>query len=276
MPRGVQNATDFIAALRQAQDKAALPVGRRVVVIGGGNTAIDAATQSRLLGAEDVTIVYRRGPAEMSATPKEQEWAQVHGVRIRHFAAPLRLLSEAGAITGVEFARTRLEQGAAHRRTVHAAADMVLTAVGQRLAVNDPSGVPELRDGRIAVNAERQTSIAGVFAGGDCIAGPDLTVQAVQDGKIAAAAIHRRLPGRRGMADLATHFAGIRAPNPFWLASAPPTDKQYNVERAFRAGWGGVVWKTLGEDPPIVNTCSRLRRRSPITASGSQGSAISS
>ncbi len=59
------------------------------------------------------------------------------------------------------------------------------------------------------------------------------------------------------MADLRTTFAGIRSPNPFWLASAPPTDKEYNVARAFKAGWGGVVWKTLGEDPPIVNTCSR-------------------
>ena len=55
------------------------------------------------------------------------------------------------------------------------------------------------------------------------------------------------------MADLRTNFIGIKSPNPFWLASAPPTDKQYNVERAFAAGWGGVVWKTLGEDPPIVN-----------------------
>ena len=55
------------------------------------------------------------------------------------------------------------------------------------------------------------------------------------------------------MANLTNVFCGIQSPNPFWLASAPPTDKQYNVERAFRAGWGGVVWKTLGEDPPIVN-----------------------
>ncbi len=59
------------------------------------------------------------------------------------------------------------------------------------------------------------------------------------------------------MADLTSNFAGIRSPNPFWLASAPPTDKAYNVERAFRAGWGGVVWKTLGEDPPVVNVSSR-------------------
>ena len=55
------------------------------------------------------------------------------------------------------------------------------------------------------------------------------------------------------MADLTTNFLGIKSPNPFWLASAPPTDKAYNVQRAFEAGWGGAVWKTLGEDPPIVN-----------------------
>jgi len=59
------------------------------------------------------------------------------------------------------------------------------------------------------------------------------------------------------MADLSSTFAGIRTKNPFWLASAPPTDKAYNVERAFAAGWGGVVWKTLGEDPPVVNVSSR-------------------
>jgi dihydropyrimidine dehydrogenase (NAD+) subunit PreA len=59
------------------------------------------------------------------------------------------------------------------------------------------------------------------------------------------------------MASLACSFVGIKSPNPFWLASAPPTDKAYNVNRAFEAGWGGSVWKTLGEDPPIVNVSSR-------------------
>jgi dihydropyrimidine dehydrogenase (NAD+) subunit PreA len=59
------------------------------------------------------------------------------------------------------------------------------------------------------------------------------------------------------MADLRANIAGIKSPNPFWLASAPPTDKAYNVIRAFKAGWGGVVWKTLGEDPPVVNVSSR-------------------
>ncbi|MGY6707346.1 MAG: NAD-dependent dihydropyrimidine dehydrogenase subunit PreA [Rhizobiaceae bacterium] len=55
------------------------------------------------------------------------------------------------------------------------------------------------------------------------------------------------------MADISNNFVGIKSPNPFWLASAPPTDKEYNVVRAFKEGWGGVVWKTLGEDPPVVN-----------------------
>ncbi len=59
------------------------------------------------------------------------------------------------------------------------------------------------------------------------------------------------------MADLRCEIGGVKSPNPFWLASAPPTDKEYNVVRAFQAGWGGAVWKTLGEDPPIVNTTSR-------------------
>src|SRR6202789_1944676 len=59
------------------------------------------------------------------------------------------------------------------------------------------------------------------------------------------------------MVDLSTTFLGIKSPNPFWLASAPPTDKKTNVERAFQAGWGGVVWKTLGVEPPVVNVTSR-------------------
>ena len=61
------------------------------------------------------------------------------------------------------------------------------------------------------------------------------------------------------MADLRTDFAGIKSPNPFWLASGPPTDKEYNVVRAFEAGWGGVVWKTVGD--PIINTASRYGAR---------------
>jgi glutamate synthase (NADPH/NADH) small chain len=199
---GISNAVDFIAELRQAPDKGALLVGRRVVVIGGGNTAIDAATQSCRLGAEDVTIVYRRGPAEMSATWKEQEWAQTNGVRIRHWATPHRLLGESGQVMAVEFARTRADSAGRMLptgETFTLEADMVLKAVGQ-VFVPDPlrqDGALALaiENGRIAVDADRRTSLPRVYAGGDCVSGPDLTVSAVQDGKIAAEAIHRQLMG---------------------------------------------------------------------------------
>jgi glutamate synthase (NADPH/NADH) small chain len=197
---GVRNAVDFIADLRQAADKASLPVGRRVVVIGGGNTAIDAATQARRLGAEDVTIVYRRGPAEMSATHHEQDWAQTNGVRIRHWAAPQRLLARNEHVTGVEFMRTRLDPAGrvvAAGGSFQLPADMVLKAVGQAFVADplDRDGGHGLavEAGRIAVDAERRTSLGGVYAGGDCVRGLDLTVAAVQDGKLAAEAIHRQL-----------------------------------------------------------------------------------
>lgn len=186
---GVHNAVDFIAALRQSVDKSALPVGRRVVVIGGGNTAIDAATQARRLGAEDVTIVYRRGPESMSATRTEQAWAQTNGVRIRHWATPRRFLSGYGGVAAVEFLRTH---PGAKGESFTLEADMVLKAVGQTF---DPLPVPvlEVAGGRIVVDARRQTSIPGIYAGGDCVAGADLTVSAVQDGKLAAEAIHASL-----------------------------------------------------------------------------------
>ena len=135
-----------------------------------------------------------------------------------------------------------------------------------------------MRDGRIVVDADRRTSLPDVYAGGDCVAGADLTVVAVQDGKLAAAAIHRQpVSGGALMADLRTAISpASRSPNPFWLASAPPTDKAYNVARAFKAGWGGVVWKTLGEDPPIVNTASRYGARQLQRRRASPASAISS
>lgn len=198
---GVRSAIDFIAELRQAP-KAEVAVGRRVVVIGGGNTAIDAATQARLLGADDVTIVYRRGPAHMTATDKEQARAQTHNVRITHWAAPVRLMSGADAngarVAGVEFARTTMDAEGRLALTGHRfvlPADMVLTAVGQRFVADTLTGMPAVHQGRIVVDAERRTSLPDVYAGGDCIAGADLTVVAVQDGKLAAAAIHRRLSG---------------------------------------------------------------------------------
>ncbi len=200
---GVIDAVDYIAELRQA-DPSTLPVGRRVVVIGGGNTAIDIATQVKLLGAEDVTLVYRRGPAQMSATWKEQRWTQTNGVRVKFFAQPRRLIAWSrngrSHVKEVEFEYTQLdEQGrlTGTGDTFTLLADQVFKAIGQLFvpsALADGGAEPlEIAGDRIAVNADRQTSLPDVFAGGDCVAGTDLTVSAVEDGKRAAIAIDRML-----------------------------------------------------------------------------------
>ncbi|EOH6077384.1 NAD(P)-dependent oxidoreductase [Burkholderia cenocepacia] len=190
--RGVMNAVDFIEQVRQADTLANVPVGRRVVVIGGGNTAIDAAVQSRKLGAERVTMVYRRGVEAMSATWAEREFAQKSGVTLVTHAKPMRIAGTDGQVTGVEF-----EGASGERFTVDA--DMVLKAIGQTLAPDGVEAALLTADGtRIAVDADGRTALPDVWAGGDCAAteGVDLTVQAVQDGKRAAASIDATLAAR--------------------------------------------------------------------------------
>ncbi len=205
---GVRDAVDFIAALRQAADPSTIPVGRRVVVIGGGMTAVDAAVQSKLLGAEAVHMVYRRGPATMGASRAEQDWAQTHGITIHHWLAPEAILPGSGAAHGphghvaaVRFARQvpihnpgggHLQATGMHETL---AADMVLKAIGQRLDASllDDCGLT-LREGRVVADDDGRTGVPGLYAGGDCrLGGRDLTVEAVEDGKRAAAAIHAEL-----------------------------------------------------------------------------------
>ncbi|KVD47818.1 dihydropyrimidine dehydrogenase [Burkholderia sp. ABCPW 11] len=194
--RGVMNAVDFIEQVRQADELANVPVGRRVVVIGGGNTAIDAAVQSRKLGAERVTMVYRRGVDAMSATWAEREFAQKSGVTLVTHAKPVRMAGTNGQVTGVEF-----EAASGERFTVDA--DMVLKAIGQTLVPDGIAAMLLTADGtRIAVDADGRTALPDVWAGGDCAAtdGVDLTVQAVQDGKRAAASIDAALAARAAKA----------------------------------------------------------------------------
>ena len=196
---GVRNAVDFIAELRQTADLAHLPIGRRVVVIGGGNTAIDASVQSRKLGAENVTLAYRRGAEQMSATSAEREFAQTQGVSLVQWVQPRRIAGVNGKVNAVEFEYTRLDDHgrlAGTGETVILAADMVLTAVGQILTA--AGEMPEIKKGRIVVDMDHATSLPGVWAGGDCIGtATDLTVQAVEDGKRAAQAIDRALTARQ-------------------------------------------------------------------------------
>ncbi len=196
---GVIDALSFIEQIRQAGDLSAINPGENVVVIGGGNTAIDAAIQAKRLGAHSVTMVYRRGPMQMGATEWEQDLAATNGVNILHWAKPVRLIGN-GVLTTVHFERTQLRDGVLEGTDKHFTlfADRVYKAVGQQL-VDDGLTDITCKRGKIVVDETGQTSRSGVFAGGDCIAsGEDLTVQAVEDGKIAAVGIHQFLGGKHG------------------------------------------------------------------------------
>jgi dihydropyrimidine dehydrogenase (NAD+) subunit PreT len=197
---GCIDAVDYIAKLRQTDDLASLPVGRRVVVIGGGMTAIDVATQVKLLGAEDVTICYRRGHEAMNASEYEQEVAKTAGVTIRHWLKPKSLLrGEGGAIVGIELEYTAQPNGqlVGTGETMILPADQVFKAIGQTFDAGPLAGTDmRLEKGRILTDEKRRTSLAKVWAGGDCIfGGEDLTVVSVEDGKIAAMDIHAALMG---------------------------------------------------------------------------------
>jgi glutamate synthase (NADPH/NADH) small chain len=196
---GVMDAVAYIAALRQATDLATLPVGRRIVVIGGGMTAIDIASQTKRLGAEEVTIVYRRGLERMGASRFEQEVAQTDGVLIRPWLRPRRLIGAGGRLTAVELEYTAETAGklVGTGETLILPCDQLFKAIGQAFVPMDldgSGGLLELEGGRIVVDAQRRTSLEGVWAGGDCVfGGRDLTVAAVEDGKQAALSIDRHL-----------------------------------------------------------------------------------
>ena len=203
---GVIDAVEFIARLRQTANRSELPVGRKVLVIGGGMTAIDVAVQSKRLGAEEVTIVYRRGEQQMGASQHEQDFAQTSGVSIRRWLAPERLLLTGDRVSGVRFEYTRLDDDGKLKGTGDTCeldADIVFKAIGQQVswdAMGDTANALELERGRIAVDDNRKTSLPDVWAGGDCVnGGEDLTVSAVQDGKLAAIDIDRFLRGQSGL-----------------------------------------------------------------------------
>ncbi len=188
---GVLDAVDFISDLRQAPNAMDVPIGRDVVVIGGGMTAVDAAVQAKLLGALNVTLAYRRGRDRMNASVFEQDLAASKGVRIMTHAVPVAVHGN-GAVREIEFEYVGDDmQGTG--QTVRLPADQVLVAIGQTLSADV---MPELDGKKLAITGAGRTSLDGVWAGGDCAAGgDDLTVTAVAEGRDAAMDIHATLTG---------------------------------------------------------------------------------
>lgn len=192
---------EFIEASKIAPET--LQAARRVLVIGAGNTAIDCATIARRIGAEQVTVLYRRTEREMTCYPHEYHFAREEGIQFQFLTQPLRLLQNESGTMDLECLRVKLGRDDSSGRPAPMAiagsefvlpADQVIKAIGQQ-----KSSLAELlglrtHNGFVAVGENFETSIEAVYAVGDCIRskGAASTVMAVQDGKLAAAAIDRK------------------------------------------------------------------------------------
>ena len=200
--------TDSIAFLRKANSGLPAETGQRVAVVGGGNSAVDAARTALRLGAREVTIVYRRSRPEMPAIPAEVTAAEQEGIKIHFLAAPLRLKGRSGRVRALECLQMRLGAPDASGRSrpipipgseFQIRADMVISAIGQKVILPERGAMTELRKtrwGTIDADSETaETSLDGVFAVGDAVTGPSSVIQAIAGGKKAAQAVDCFLRG---------------------------------------------------------------------------------
>jgi glutamate synthase (NADPH/NADH) small chain len=198
----ILDGLEFIEASKTGEDT--LQVGRKVIVIGAGNTAVDCATIAKRLGAEQVTMIYRRTDREMTCYVHEYDFARKEGIEFRFLSQPSSVILEEGRPKALECLRVELGAKDASGRPTPVPiagseflleADQIVKAVGQHKPWLATLLGLEARNGFIAVNEDFETSLSGVYAIGDCIRahGAASTVMAVQDGKMVAAAIHRQL-----------------------------------------------------------------------------------
>lgn len=207
---GEEFVVDGLEYIEQSKlDAAAMHIGKNVVVIGAGNTAIDCATIAKRLGASSVTILYRRSAQEMTAYPHEFDFVKKEGVEFRFLAQPVRLIGGREGVAGVACLPMVLgdadDSGRRHAQPSGdpefiLPADQVVKAVGQKKQSLAESLGLQVEKGYLKVTSEYETSMPGVYAGGDCVRAKNAasTVMAVQDGKLAAAAIHRRIAEKHG------------------------------------------------------------------------------
>jgi glutamate synthase (NADPH/NADH) small chain len=205
---GCQDALSFIEQTKIGA-LGGVTIGRKVAVIGGGNTAIDAATAAKRLGADEVYMIYRRSREEMSAFKYEYELAKGDAVTFIWQAAPVRIIAGNGKIAALECVRTRLGATDASGRRApepipgsefRLEVEMVIKALGQKKKIDFLKSIPglQLDRGRVVVSAETmQTSNAKYYAGGDCVNGGAEVVDAVAQGKRAARGIHAAFTARQ-------------------------------------------------------------------------------
>ena len=204
----IVDGLEFIEASKTAQK---MHIGRNVLVIGAGNTAVDCATIAKRLGAEPETMVYRRTDREMTSYEHEYDFALREGIEFSFLSQPVRVILKDGAVAGLECLRVELGALDASGRPEPVPvpgsefvlpADQIVKAVGQEKPELAKLLGLEAKKGFIAVDSKFKTNLDGVYAIGDCVraSGAASTVMAVQDGKMAAQSIHEKFAGQAGSA----------------------------------------------------------------------------
>jgi len=258
-----------------------------VIVLGAGDTAFDCATSALRCGARRVFVIFRKGFINIRAVPEEAELAKQEKCEFIPFMSPQEVIKKNGRIAGIKFFRTEQDENGKwvedSEQVTSLKCDFVISAFGSGLysseikdamkpLVMNRWGTPEVD------TLKMTTSEPWVFCGGDLAGVAETAVEAVNDGKIAAWSMHRYLQGLYGVhidetpklpkfhteidnVDLSVDVCGIKFPNPYGLASAPPATTCGMIRRGFEAGWGFAVTKTYGLDKDIVtNVAPRIVR----------------
>ncbi|XP_037070102.1 dihydropyrimidine dehydrogenase [NADP(+)]-like [Pollicipes pollicipes] len=286
---GFYTSKDFLPRVAAASKpgmcscKSQLPqLSGNVVVLGAGDTAFDCATSALRCGARRVFVVFRKGFTNIRAVPEEVELAREERCEFVPFMEPLQVVLRDGRIAAAEFCRAEQDETgrwlADPDQVNRIKCDYIISAFGSGLtddsvlAAMAPLkltswGLPEVD------TVTMGTSEEGVFAGGDLAGVAETTVESVNDGKTAAWSIHKYLQSLHGIpipaeprlpkfytdvdsVDLSVDICGLRFPNPFGLASAPPTTSAPMIRRAYQAGWGFNVTKTFSLDKDLVTNVS--------------------
>lgn len=218
---GVMEGIEFLREMNLGKK---VKIGRKVAVIGGGNTAIDCARTARRVGGKDITILYRRSRAEMPALVEDVESLEREGIKLDLLAAPTRMVSQQGRLTGIECLRMELgaPDGGGRPQPVPVqgtefiiAVDTVIAAVGQvpEVQFTQDLGIAVSKKGVIEISPETAaTNIAGVFAGGDGAGTIAFVADAIASGKVGALAVFCYLEGKDMQQELRNHRIGDRSP----------------------------------------------------------------
>ncbi|XP_023256285.1 dihydropyrimidine dehydrogenase [NADP(+)], partial [Seriola lalandi dorsalis] len=289
MDQGFFTSKDFLPMVASASKKgmcqcrASLPELRGVVIVlGAGDTAFDCATSALRCGARRVYVCFRKGFTNIRAVPEEMELAKEERCEFLPFLSPREVVMKNGRVAGMQFCRTEQDEAGDwledEDQVVRLKADYIISAFGSMLNEQQVTDamvpVKMTRWGTPEVNTDTmQTSEPWVFAGGDIAGLANTTVESVNDGKQASWHLHRYVQSLHGQAvdpvpklplfysaidqvDISVEVCGIKFPNPFGLASAPPTTSTAMIRRAFEQGWGFALTKTFGLDKDLVTNVS--------------------